>query len=144
MHNVRAMLGALGKFRWAFPLFLLLVGYAIPALRVPIGWPDSNTLWALLFASLVLVVIWLGSEIIAVVYRYTTSRELQWDDFISLCVALTVTYIAGWRRGGMEWWLVFPWIGAVADAILSGFLAINNAAQKPFFPEKDQPRFPPR
>ncbi|MBI2610854.1 hypothetical protein HYW60_02885 [Candidatus Kaiserbacteria bacterium] len=141
LSSLHALLGALGKFRWAFPFVMLGVGYLIPALRVPVGWPQTSTLWALLFFSLVAVVVWLVSEVLTIVYRYTSSRELQGDDVISLAVALVITYLAGWQRGGIEWWIVLPWLGAAIDAFFAGYLAINNAAQKPFFPEKDRPTF---
>lgn len=129
---MRSVLGIIGAFRWAFPILLALIGYFIPVMHVPFGWPDSGVLWAILFFSLIAMVVWIISEIMAVVYRYTSSSELQWDDFISLTIALVATYIAGWQRTELEWWLVLPWIGAVIDGFLSGFLAINNAAQKPF------------
>jgi len=126
--TVRGFWRILGVIRPLVPLIMLGIGYLIPVLRAPVGMPTSNLLWGLLFGSLVIVVIWLGSEIVTITDRNTPASYLQWDDFISLIVALAITSFV---RANWEWWFFFPWVGAVVDSILSGFLAINNAAQKP-------------
>src|SRR3989338_6503735 len=126
--TVRGFWRILGVIRPLVPLIMLGIGYLIPVLRAPVGMPTSNLLWGLLFGSLVIVVIWLGSEIVTITDRNTPASYLQWDDFISLIVALAITSFV---RANWEWWFFFPCVRAVVDSILSGFLAINNAAQKP-------------
>lgn len=127
----RGVMRRVGIFRPILPMLLLIVGYFIPAMQVSIGMPDSNLLWLLLFGSFVVLVIWLIAEIMTTTDRNTPISHLQWDDFASLVIALAMTFFAGWQQGDIQWWLVFPWFGAVVDAVLSGYLAINNAAQKP-------------
>ena len=132
IQTLRTFLHKLGRFRWAFPLLMLGVGYWIPPLRAPVEIPASNGLWASVVISLILVVIWIISEVITVTNRTTPTRHLQWDDLLSLILALAVTLWGGWLISrGLEWWLIIPWLGAVIDAGLSGWLGINNAAQKP-------------
>ncbi len=36
----------------------------------------------------------------------------------------------------LQWWFVVPWAGAVIVSITSGWLGINNAAQKPFLSQR--------
>ena|SRR3989344_2672251 len=138
---MRNVLSTIGKSRWAFPFILLAVGYLIPAAHVPVGWPESGTLWAVIAFSLIAMIIWLWAENLAVVNRYTTSRELQRDDAVSLAIALVLTYVAGELRqaGHLQWWYIIPWLGAVLDSFFAGYLAINNAAQKPFAPHEKTP-----
>src|SRR3989344_644566 len=92
--SIRSHFVTLGKLRPAVPLLMLGVGYLIPAMRVPVGMPTSNLLWILLFGSFVIVVVWLIAEIITVTDRNTPVSYLQWDDFSSLVVALSITYFA--------------------------------------------------
>jgi hypothetical protein len=131
-----------GRLRWLFPIVLLAAGYNTPALRVPVSWPGTNALWAALFISLGVMAVWLVAEIVTVVHRNTGSRQLQIDAFVSFAVALAITYFAGRQGVGLEWFVVIPWTGAVLDGLLSGYLGINNAAQKPFAPHESGPYGP--
>ena len=120
--------------RWLLPLLMVWVGSYIPVMRTPISMPTSNLLWMLLFVSLLLLVFWLVAEVVTVTDRNTSVLNLQWDDVMSLLIAVAVTGVA--FRNAVhwwwpEWWYFFPWLGALLDAALSGYLAINNAAQKP-------------
>ncbi len=118
----------IGILRPMLPFLMLGIGWLIPAMRVPVGMPQTNTLWVLIFASFLIVVVWLIAEMTMLADRNTTVGRLQADNIISFAVALGITYFL---QGNWEWWIVIPWIGCVADGFLSGWLAINNAAQKP-------------
>lgn len=122
----------MGRLRAIVPIAMLLVGYYVPALREPVDWPPPDTLWAALFVSLGVMALWLVLEILTVASRFTTSAQLQVDGFLSILVALVITFFAGWQREGIEWYIIVPWIGSMIDAFLTASLGINNAAQKPF------------
>lgn len=119
--------------RAMFPFAMAAVGYLIPPMRVSVGMPDSNGLWLSIVIELVIAGIWIASEMFTMSDRNTTVRYLQWDDGISLAVALVMAIWFGWllKGGDVQWWFVIPFVAAVFDAFFSGYLAINNAAQKP-------------
>ena len=86
----------------------------------------------------VLSVIWLVAEFVTVTNRETIVRSLQWDAALSAITAAVFSSIGGWMIAGdhLQWWFVVPWAGAVIDSITSGWLGINNAAQKPFLSQR--------
>lgn len=133
MHPMKRGLRIIGIFRPAVPLMMIGIGWLIPVLGSPVTMPTTNGLWLALVISGGVVFVWLLAEIITVVDRNTKVFHLQWDDFSSLAIALVLTEWHGRlvNAGSLEWWFILPWLGAIIDGILSGFLAINNAAQKP-------------
>jgi hypothetical protein len=126
----------IGAVSWVIP-FVIMGGayYLFPALRVNITF-DGNVphevAWGLL-ASLASVGVWLGYEMWFAVSRKTSVGQLQADGLISIFFAIVLTGIGVcWATlGTLPYWFVLPWIGTLIDALGSGFLAINNAAQKP-------------
>jgi len=86
----------------------------------------------------VLSVIWLVAEFVTMTNRETIVRSLQWDAALSTTTAAVFSGIGGWMIAGdhLQWWFVVPWAGAVIDSITSGWLGINNAAQKPFLSQR--------
>lgn len=128
-HATRTM----GLVRPLFPIGMLIVGSWIPTMRIPITIPPTDDLWKALVVEIILAVIWIISEIITVVDKDTTVRQLRWDDFISLWIAIPMATWCGWLIAWqkVEWWFIVPFVAALLDATLSGYLGINNAAQKP-------------
>src|SRR3989344_7176915 len=117
------MLEPIGRFRWAFPLLMLAAGYLIPPLRITIGGTMTNGLLIALFVSLIIMVVWLVAEILMVTNRQTSTGELQRDDMFSLFLAVGLSIWGGWMlRDGVGWWFIIPYVGAVVDAFLSGYL----------------------
>jgi len=137
-HGCRKTVRTIGTFRFALPLLMMGVGAMIPTLRVPVGLPSNNGLWVALAVSAGVVIIWLGAEIYTVVDRNTPVFHLQWDDFSSLVMAVALTEWHGRlvTSGQLKWWFIIPWVGVLIDAVLSGWLAINNAAQKPLIQQQ--------
>ncbi len=123
----------IGIVRPVFPLAMMGVGALIPVLQVPVAMPDNNGLWLALAISTGFILVWLAAETYTVVDRKTSVGHLQWDDFVSLVMAVALTEWHGRlvASGSLEWWFVLPWLAALLDAVLSGAFAINNAAQKP-------------
>lgn len=132
-HGCRRGLKTIGIVRPVFPLFMMGVGAFIPALNVPVAVPEQNNLWIALALSLGFILVWLAGEIATVVDRNTSVGHLQWDDISSLVMAVALTEWHGRlvATGQLRWWFVLPWLAALLDAALSGWFAINNAAQKP-------------
>ena len=131
---------------WSFP-FLLAVGAYMAAsytesaasLRTSVfDWPISEDVYGWLLLFVLLSGAWLIGEFISVTSRETVVTALQMDALISTLTALLLTGLAGWYigKGTLQWWLVVPWVVSMADALLAGWLGINNAAQKPFLSKK--------
>lgn len=135
----RKTLRIIGTVRPVFPLVMLGVGAFIPVLQVPVAMPTTNGLWLALAITAGFMAVWIGAEVYTVVDRKTGVTHLQWDDFISLVMAVTLTEWHGRlvAANELQWWFVLPWVGVLVDAVLSGTLAINNAAQKPLI---EQPK----
>lgn len=133
----RALHKAMSLLAWVFPFIMLAVGYWFPQLRTAVTWPWSAPaeIWGPLFLIFAITSVWLAFELYYATHRDTSVRQLQADDMISLFGALILTLVAGGliRGNEIEWWYLIPWGGSIIDAAMSGFLAINNAAQKPFF-----------
>lgn len=138
------ILGMLGI--WMFPYLLAGGGYAAGALYEPakslrtsvteLPIPEDVYLW--LLVMVVLSVIWLVAEFINVTNRETVVRSLQWDAAISTVTAALFSGFGGYliATEQLQWWFVVPWVGAVIDSLTSGWLGINNAAQKPFLSQR--------
>lgn len=129
--------------RWFLPLIVLAAGYVFaPVMLAPIGWPASGLQWGWIMGQLLVTVAWLFMEVVLVTGRYTKTSQLQFDAFLSSAVALSlmfvIGYMAGNRNWAVPWYMVLPVIGATLDAFFSAFLAINNAAQKPFGLEQNK------
>ncbi len=131
----------LWRMRWALPLVMMAVGYyLVPVSHAPVtGMPKTQELWEFFYFSTAIGGAWALAEIIVSIWRYTTTTHLQVDDFLSLLVMGVVLYVAGWQQWPMPWWVVVPMGTATFDGLLSGFLGINNAAQKTFGPEQSRP-----
>jgi hypothetical protein len=124
----------MGLISWFFPLILLGISGVIPALQQPIEFdraPSSDVYGPLLVLTIIGVV-WLTAENIMAASRNTTVRELQRDHIVSLLWATIILTLGGYLlQEGLQWFIVVPWFITMADAFLSGYLGINNAAQKP-------------
>jgi hypothetical protein len=136
-NNIRWLYSAL-RFvtRIAGPPLLLLIGYWwLPEFDSFVAWPPPAGVLRSLLVLLILAGVWLLAEILSAVSRNTGVSELQIDSFVSTFWAVVLTGFAGWYLGGegIPWWFLVGWAAAVIDAFLTGLLAINNAAQKPFF-----------
>lgn len=133
---IRGCRTAIGAISWVIP-FVIMAGsyYLFPPLRAVIAYDGNvphDVAWGLL-ASLAAVGFWLGYEMWFAVARKTTVGQLQADGLISTFFAIVLTGIGiRWNTiGTLPYWFVLPWIGSIIDALGSGFLGINNAAQKP-------------
>jgi len=128
---------------WCFPFVLAAAGYlggtyypAAADLRAPVfAWPVPPEVFGWLLAMVLAAVVWLFTQFLLVTSRETVVRALQFDATVSTLTAVAFTGYAGWSLGAatVEWWLVVPWLTSIVDALLTGWLGINNAAQKPFF-----------
>lgn len=127
---------------WIFPFVLAAVSFfgagiyqPAASLRAPVlVWPVPTEVYGWLLILVIAAVVWLFMQFLLVSSRETVVRALQFDATVSTLTALVFTGYAGYAAGttGIEWWLVVPWVTAILDAILTGWLGINNAAQKPF------------
>ena len=127
---------------WLFPYGLALFAFAVSfvapfgdALRSPVfAWPVRQDVFGWLLLMVIAAGAWFLYEFSSAADRETIVVELQIDATISTTTACLFTGLAGFLAGrsGLEWWLVVPWAASIIDGITSAWLAINNAAQKPF------------
>jgi hypothetical protein len=127
---------------WLFPYLLAAGAYGLGfivesavALRSPVfTWPIHADIYGWLLLMVLLSGAWLIGEFVTVTNRETIVVALQSDAVVSALTAMAFTGVAGWQIGtsGLQWWLVVPWVASVLDAMISAWLGINNAAQKPF------------
>ena len=57
-------------------------------------------------------------------------------DLVAVIVAIDLVDLcrdAQLHAGALPWWFVVGWAASLLDAFLTAALAVNNAAQKPFF-----------
>ncbi len=127
---------ALGAVSWVIP-FVIMGGsyYLSPSLRQYVTYDGNvphDVAWGLL-GALAAVGAWLGYEMWFAVSRKTSVGQLQADGLVSTFFAIVLTGVGiRWNTlGTLPYWFVLPWIGTIIDALGSGFLAINNSAQKP-------------
>lgn len=119
---------------WAMPAIMLLIGWAIPDLRTSVVLNDiPPEVYKWLVGQMVFGIVWLLWELNYAARRTTAVEFLQWDDAVGRAWAVGLT---GWcgalvMRGDLPWWFVVPWIAVLIESFFSGFLTINNAAQKP-------------
>ena len=125
---------------WAFPAALLLAGYItgmfLPEFAGDVPWPAPGPVWPPLMVTTLVAVGWLLFEMKSAVDRETTVGELQADHTVSVTWAFLFAGGCGWfiaTKGTMPWWFLVPFVESILDGILTGYLGINNAAQKPFF-----------
>jgi hypothetical protein len=134
-NTMKKALGLIGLLRWIFPIFMLAGGRLVPGLQLPVTltWPMPEPVYPPLLVELIIGLVWIVSEITTVTNRDTPVRTLQLDDGMSLTLAIVLTFFGAWQiaRGSLQWWFIVPWIVTLVDAYLSGYFAINNAAQKP-------------
>jgi hypothetical protein len=124
---------------WAMPAILLLIGWVIPDLRTSIVLNDiPPEVFKWLVGQIILSVAWLLWEFNFAARRTTAVEFLQMDDGVSRVWAVLLT---GWcgamiSRGDLPWWFVVPWVSVLIESFFSGFLTINNAAQKPLMQQE--------
>lgn len=109
------------------------------ALRLPVFiWPVPAEVYGWLLVMVIASSAWIVGAFLAVTNRETIIFVLQADAFVSSLTAMIFSGFAGWQFGasGLQWWLVVPWLAAVLNALLSAWLGINNAAQKPFLSQQ--------
>lgn len=130
---MRKAFALVGLLRWLFPLLMLGVGRFLDGLQLPVAWPIQDPVYPPLLVELLIGLVWIIAEITTVTNRDTPVRTLQWDDMLSLTMAIVLTFFGAWQiaKGTLQWWFVLPWLVTIVDAYLSGYFAINNAAQKP-------------
>ncbi|HXF55489.1 MAG TPA: hypothetical protein VNK52_15350 [Hyphomicrobiaceae bacterium] len=131
---------------WIFPYLLAGLAYGLAvffepaaALRAPVlVWPVPEAVYGWLLLLVLLAGGWLFAELISVTNRETVVLALQLDAVLSTTTAVLFTGLAGWflGKGTLEWWFVVPWGATIFDALAAGWLAINNAAQKPFLSQR--------
>jgi hypothetical protein len=119
---------------WAMPALLLFIGWAIPDLRTSVVLNDiPPEVYKWLLGQIILAIAWLLWEFNFAARRTTAVEYLQLDDSVGRLWAVVLT---GWSgamisRGDLPWWFVIPWFAVLLESFFSGFLTINNAAQKP-------------
>jgi hypothetical protein len=130
---MRKAFALVGLLRWLFPLIMLGAGGFVAGLQHPVGWPIQDAVYPPLFVELLIGLVWIIAEITTVTNRDTPVRTLQMDDVLSRSLAIVLTFFGAWQiaRDALQWWFVLPWLVTLIDAYLSGYYAINNAAQKP-------------
>lgn len=98
------------------------------------AWPIEPDIYGWLLLMVLLSGAWLIGEFVTVTNRETIVLALQSDAVVSALTAMIFTGMVGWQVGttGLQWWLVVPWVASILDAMISAWLGINNAAQKPF------------
>lgn len=131
---------------WLFPYLLAAGAYSLSfalesavSLRSPVlTWPIDAEIYGWLLLMVLLSGAWLIGEFVTVTNRETVVVALQSDAVVSALTGMVFTGLAGWQIGtsGLQWWLVVPWIASILDAIISAWLGINNAAQKPFLSQR--------
>jgi hypothetical protein len=127
---------------WLFPYLLAASAYGLSftvesakSLRTPVfAWHIAPEVYGWLLLLVLLSAIWLIVEFVSVTNRETVVVALQTDAVVSSLTAMVLTGLAGYYIGttGLEWWLMVPWVTSILDAVISAWLGINNAAQKPF------------
>ena len=128
---------ALGVMSWVWPLIIMCVGYYFfPPMRGYVTLNFANTphdVFFGLFITLLMVGAWFFYEIWYATSRKTSVAQLQLDGFISTFFGITLTAVGVTliNQNALPYWYVLPWFGTVIDALASGLLGINNAAQKP-------------
>ena len=123
------------EFGWlVFPVVLLGAMFFVPALQVPVGTfpPEfaSALPWALLTMTLAAFV-WLIIDFFVISNLNTSVGSLRVNTFVSVALALGLSFYAGFKWPGLTWGYIVPWIASLVDAFITGDRAINNAAQKP-------------
>jgi hypothetical protein len=131
---------------WVFPYLLAALGYMLAVLFEPaaalrssvLTWPVPQAVYGWLLLLVLLAVVWLFAEFVTVTSRETVVMALQLDAVFSTLTALLFTGLAGYfiGKGTLEWWFVVPWGATIFDALAADWLAINNAAQKPFLSQR--------
>lgn len=127
---------------WMFPHLLAAGANAAGALFEPAKslrasvteWPVPQDVYHWLPVMVVLSVVWLVSGFIAVTNRETVVLSLQWDAAIRTMMAAVFSGFGGFviATDQLQYWFVVPGAGAVIDSLATGWLGINNAAQKPY------------
>ncbi len=122
---------------WLAPAMFMCIGAGFPALRseISLPWAASGDIWEGLFVQLVFVFAWIIYEIWYATHRNTSIGQLQADTAGDLTVAFLLLLAgAAWITiDALPWWFVVPMLGSIVDVYLAPVLAINNAAEKPFF-----------
>lgn len=120
---------------WATPLILLFAGWLYPPMRQPISLTTAPQpeVFAGLFFSVLVVGGWMVFDWFRAMKYTTPVVQLQLDCFVSALNMLILSVAAGWlmKGGEVPYWFVLPWLGTVADTVMTAHTSINNAAQKP-------------
>ena len=135
---MKSALNIIGLLRWIIPIMMLVVGRFVPPLQLPVAWPLPSSVYPALMIEMVIGLLWILSEITTVTNRDTPVHTLQRDAALSLTLAVVITFIGAWymAQSALQWWLLVPWFVTLLDAYLSGYYAINNAAQKPLIQQQ--------
>lgn len=133
----------LGILSWIIPFVIMFLSWLLfGALSdiVSLPWNARPEVALGLLFELALTAGWVIFEIYYATSRETTVRQLQVDSVVSTGFALLFTFFGAMMiiTQILPWWYLFPWIGAIVDAIGSGVVAINNAAQKPLIQQDNR------
>jgi hypothetical protein len=123
----------LSPIAWLFPIAVMALGALFAPLRVSVGQDISSiSLTPGLLGQVVLLGAWLVAENLFATSRSTKISQLQRDAFLSILLALVLSFGSGWllARGECPWLYVMPTVTAIVDAFLTSNQALNTAAQR--------------
>ncbi len=76
-------------------------------------------------------IVWLLIDFFVISNLNTSVGSLRLNTFVSIGLALALSFYAGFKWPELTWGYLVPWIASLVDAFVTGDRAINNAAQKP-------------
>lgn len=126
---------------WLAPFIVMALGYLFfPPLRahVSLPWHTSSDVWAGISVQLMFLIVWLIYEIWYTTHRNAAVYDLQLDAAVDTGVLSAIMLMLGGmiNAGEVRWFILVPTIGQIIDAFQSVVLGINNAAEKPYVPNK--------
>jgi hypothetical protein len=123
----------LSRFAWLFPLAVMAAGAAFAPLRTLIsGETLLISLTPGLFVQIVLLGIWIIAENNFAMSPETPLKQLKNDVFLSIILALLLSFMAGWllALGDCPWFFILPALIAVLDAFLTSKHGLDALHQR--------------
>jgi hypothetical protein len=126
---------------WLAPFIIMGIGYLffLPLRdKITLLWRADAGIWQGISVQLICLILWLVYEIWYTTHRNAAVYDLQLDAAVDLAVLIAIALLVGVliEAGELRWFVVVPAIGQVIDAFQSVLLGINNAAEKPYLPNK--------
>jgi len=115
-----------------FPFIMMAVGYYMfPESRALVSWKYSTEVSTSVVAQLLIGGGWLAFNFYPVIRGNARTAFLQTEAAISVLTGIVVAAYGGYLfgLGLIAYWFVVPCGIALADAVFTTVLAINNAAQ---------------